>query len=1482
MASTVVIEIPINAEDNTSSAVNSATKNVVKLEKTVSKFDQSQQKTQKSLKSWMKQKYQLALEAKDRISPILKNIKTGMSNIFRKSWSVTMSVIDKATAPIRGIFNLLKNPIVQAGAVLGITIGMKDTIDTFKTFEATMSKVQAISSASDADLHRLTKKAEQMGSTTKFTATEAGEAFSYMAMAGWKTEDMLGGIEGILSLAAASGEDLGTTSDIVTDALTAFKLTAADAGHFSDVLAQASSNANTNVSMMGETFKYAGAMAGTLGYSIEDVALAVGLMANSGIKASTAGTELNGIFTRLSVNTNGARDAIEELGIKFFDDAGKARKFSDVLKELRTATAKYTNQQKTEIANTIAGQRAQAGLLAMLNATDADFRKLEDSVNHADGASKRMADTMLNNLAGSMTLLQSAVDGVKISFGERLAPYVKDFAEWLTNKTPDIDDALSKLMDNVDKKVDKLKEKFKKITSSNEWKNASFFGKGGILLDKFILDPMGEWWNRTGKAKMASFVGKIGKGIGTGLKFGILTLLGIDVSDTVNEATSIGASFAKGFADGFDFDAVSAKLWDGFKNLFRNASKLLPGGEKADLSSVMSFMMLNRILSPAFGLGRGILGLGGNIFGLGKTVFSSGNGGLGLGSLLLGSAAAGTGLLGKSAMFAIDLGAGELAGGAVMGNAGFTAIGGGAAAGALIGGTTLISGGMDLYQAIKSVKDKEKASAYAKSSGWKAGGVAAGATAGALIGGVIPGIGHLAGGLIGAGIGGIVGLVKGNSEKAEYEKKVAAEEKKAQEQALKANKALTATGLSIDKVKFKSKELNSALKDSSVSAQEFAVMFDEEVKKKAVAAFGDVKLSLTEMKAIAEKITLGDAVKNMGEFKTASEAAKSAFENLQSSIETMNKENWKISFNMKLSETELSDYRDSVDDFVKNAKQYIEDNHYDTVLAINLLTDGKIDTATIDSIYESLKNQLDEVTKKLSDTLTLSLSDGFISVDEAAVLKDLQAHVTNITNKINTAKTEASLDVLKTKYTSGADLSYETFKSMQEELKAQVQSAEEGYKQAFQEALVPYIIQKNDGSMSESEYKQMYQQLENDFNSKMGEINVRVQDFNLNTIADVYAKQLDGILPYIEGTTKDKLSSALQKGLALKPDPMKWTEEDVRKWFDLGNIDAETFGQLFKILPDVANQYTETNKKAIIDAFKKSLPTAEELKKSIDWQGMDSKAVNDMFRTFFPNMTFGDFKAGTFFDENMINQYSQQLAQALQNAGDNTQVQEWLSKYYKPNLVEVQKSGEDTGTTFTNGVSNIIGNSSPLLRSKMQGAINSAVASPFTVNASIRLNTTFTNGLPLLPSINDTLAKFSKQTIIGHASGGYVSGGPQLSWLAEEGYGEFVIPTAPNRRNRALELYEQAGDVLGVSRHAEGGVVGTVSEAGVSVATNNGTTVQVNVQVSPEFNVSASNADEDTIMAIIKKNMKSMADELGGEIADKLEQVFFNMPVKEA
>ena len=317
-------------------------------------------------------------------------------------------------------------PVTATVTALG-TVSVKTAAD----FESSMSKVAAVSGATGSDLEALSKKAREMGSKTKFSASEAAEAMNYMAMAGWKTEDMLSGIEGVMNLAAASGEDLATTSDIVTDALTAFGLSAQDSGHFADVLAAASSNANTNVSMMGETFKYAAPIAGALGFSVEDTAEAIGLMANAGIKGSQAGTSLRTIMTNLSGDVKICGQNIGEVTIATTNADGSMRDLSDILADCRTAFSGLSESEKAAAAESLVGKNAMSGFLALMNAGEGDIAKLSGAIDNCNGAAQSMADTMNDNLEGQLTILKSQLQELAISFGEILLPAVKSIVSFL-------------------------------------------------------------------------------------------------------------------------------------------------------------------------------------------------------------------------------------------------------------------------------------------------------------------------------------------------------------------------------------------------------------------------------------------------------------------------------------------------------------------------------------------------------------------------------------------------------------------------------------------------------------------------------------------------------------------------------------------------------------------------------------------------------------------------------------------------------------------------------------------------------------------------------------------------------------------------------------------------------------------------------------------------------------------------------------------
>lgn len=324
-------------------------------------------------------------------------------------------------------------PITGAGAaVIGVAA----------KFESAMSEVAAISGASGDELKALTDKAQEMGATTKFSASESAAALKYMAMAGWDTEAMLNGIDGVMQLAAASGEDLASTSDIVTDAMTAFGLSADQSTRFANVLAQTANRSNTSVALMGETFKYVAPVAGALGYSIEDASVAIGLMANSGIKGSQAGTSLKNVLTNLAKPTDQVQSYMDKLNISLTDSAGNVKPLNQLLNEMRDGFNGLTEAEKAEYAAGIAGKEGMSGLLAIVNSSQADFDNLTEAINNSSGAAQNVADTMMDNLGGQLTILKSTLEGIAISFGNILLPAVKkvvsslqNFLNWLNGLT---------------------------------------------------------------------------------------------------------------------------------------------------------------------------------------------------------------------------------------------------------------------------------------------------------------------------------------------------------------------------------------------------------------------------------------------------------------------------------------------------------------------------------------------------------------------------------------------------------------------------------------------------------------------------------------------------------------------------------------------------------------------------------------------------------------------------------------------------------------------------------------------------------------------------------------------------------------------------------------------------------------------------------------------------------------------------------------
>ena len=354
------------------------------------------------------------IDAKDEATSKVQKIKSELNTFKGKVYTATVNVKQNMAGAMSSAGNKLSGAMLgttmQMAGMAGIGFGIFDAVKGYADFEEEMSAVKAISGATADEFQKLNEKAIQMGADTKFSALESAQAFKYMGMAGWKTNEMIGGIAGIMNLAAASGEDLAMTSDIVTDSLSAFGLQAKDSAMFADVLAAAATNSNTNVALMGQTFKYAAPVAGALGFSVQDTALAVGLMANQGIKGSEAGTALRAMMTRLVKPTKESGEAMDILGLNILDANGKMKPFRDIIADIREGMKKLSPDSKAAVAGMLAGQEAMSGLLALVNSPYEDFDKLAGAIDNSSGAAERMAKIRMDNLKGDLEQLSGDWD----------------------------------------------------------------------------------------------------------------------------------------------------------------------------------------------------------------------------------------------------------------------------------------------------------------------------------------------------------------------------------------------------------------------------------------------------------------------------------------------------------------------------------------------------------------------------------------------------------------------------------------------------------------------------------------------------------------------------------------------------------------------------------------------------------------------------------------------------------------------------------------------------------------------------------------------------------------------------------------------------------------------------------------------------------------------------------------------------------------
>lgn len=587
------------------------------------------------------------IDAKDDATSKVQKIKSELNTFKGKVYTATVNVKQNMAGAMQSAGNKLSGAMLgttmQMAGMAGIGFGVFDAVKKYADFEEEMSAVKAISGATSEEFQKLNEKAIQMGADTKFSALESAQAFKYMGMAGWKTSEMIGGIAGIMNLAAASGEDLAMTSDIVTDSLSAFGLQAKDSAMFADVLAAAATNSNTNVALMGQTFKYAAPVAGALGFSVQDTALAVGLMANQGIKGSEAGTALRAMMTRLVKPTKESGEAMDILGLNILDANGKMKPFRDIIADIREGMKKLSPDSKAAVAGMLAGQEAMSGLLALVNSPMSDFDKLAEAIDNSNGAAERMAKIRMDNLKGDLEQLSGDWDSftTKLMGGSigGFRDIVQGIDNWFVGLTENFETngiTIRSVLDGITSAIKELVGQTLKMEGLPSILSAAALAVGGIGAFKL------------GKGAYSLFKGvKGGGGAGTGADstVGDMTVQALNV--TVNASNMTGMGQGGPIVEGGGKGA-KPKSGGRFGKLKSGASKLGNGLTKigGKVAVPLALAMGAYDIATSEDKARAGVGLGGSLAGGLAGAKLGAMGGAALGSIIPGAGTAVGGALG--------------------------------------------------------------------------------------------------------------------------------------------------------------------------------------------------------------------------------------------------------------------------------------------------------------------------------------------------------------------------------------------------------------------------------------------------------------------------------------------------------------------------------------------------------------------------------------------------------------------------------------------------------------------------------------------------------------------------------------------------------------------------------------------------------------------------------------------------------------------
>ena len=1119
------------------------------------------------------------------------------------------------------------------------------------------------------------------------------------------------------------------------------------------------------------------------------------------------------------------------------------------------------------IAALLAGMKKYDGMMdSMANETvEGLWSQIQDTfeINVFRKWGQGLQDGAKKGFGTLVQLLDEAEEGLS-EFGDMLYEIGQKASNWLADK---FQNAVDRIL---------------KITGSFEFKNADLGEKISMLWKGVIVDPLKEWWEGGGQQKTAETAGKIGTWMGEMLTKGILALLGVtdifaDSGLSEEGGMSVAQSFAKGFAEAFDVSAITDKLVEAIGNVWNALptwAKVLVGGYG--------------IGKAAGGIGNFIggvanfAGMAKNFIGHGATVDAAGNAVKGAGLIgMIGKTgsyvAAGSGILGG--LSSLGYGAvGKLSGAGALG---MTGLSGGLATGAGLGLLTAGAGAiysghqfLNAYQLHKDGHDTAAKASFARGAGTSAG-LAAGALAGAKIGagvGTLAGpVGTAVGGLIGAGLGTVVGWFAGD--------KIAR---------------------NIEAAKFESLEMQKAVKDSETSAEEMAMIFEQAKWENAKEHFGDIELSMEEISRLANQIVWGDDIGIFEELNTAVSQAEASMQALNNAGEQTHRWMWKAGLGVKFNDDEIATIESSFDDYISSAKAFVEDKQYEFTAAVKMLVD--IDTEEGKTIIESgnayfaeIQEKLNNLGEELSTKVEIALEDGVITLDEQAEIINLQKQIEEITSKLADAETEAELELIKIKFGEG-NLELETFETFMQTMNTTIQNKLNAADTAFTKAVSVLKLELKDGAITQEQYDEQLKELIEGYKTEVEQVKVDIMGVELEIIGEAYTEELGADAA---ADLQKTLEYCLNEGI----DPV---ELEADKLFELLGVDSlgeETAANIKEMLSGVFGQLEllEVDGDLLLKIGSVTVEegTEEQVKQKVDEQTPDT-----LDESVLVNIT----------PEEVI----QSVGEIL---GEDFNIPPSIAETVALKLnaaATVQEKVEILASEF--GISeeeatSILWKISGYKRIRNQISVTAGdFGLPSSINHTVTVNITgdpkFRGGLVGGSTTtggesssggsagNHTSGKFARGGIAGKLSriagnipgfsdGGMVRGGSQLIEVAEEGSPEMIIPLSSQRRGRALKLWAQAGNIMGVPGFARGGIIGGDGsrDEGIRFYNDNddssagGQTVQIEVGgITVEIHVNAANMEN--IAEAIKAQASEIADTVAGIMADAIGGQFQNMPVR--